>query len=393
MTSVKLTNDGYSYHTPGLKVSLDSKGFNKVLESLYDAAKSSKHTRTYALTSYQSPLRKPYCSTVLSPFGILLYPTDTIKNGWHKYTVKAVVNPRRVLDPKSGYLGIAPPDSDSLERFSDKFTLLMRKYHLPEFLDEWTLTRLDLCVNLQLGKKKSAGELCRLLQKDLLPPKLERVYFFDPDADENAQKKQKGRDRHSLCLANRSYEIVVYDKLFQLKTDGHDESANWAKLRDGILRLELRCLQPYLHKLAVEKNLNSTTEQIKWMAQHSRELILKKATKAFSGGTHYKPDAAKALIEASDYHQETQTQLWRLFKRMRYPFDLEQLEKWMKKQFDLKPRTVNKRLAQLQELGINLVPLRKDFYLNQLPSLPLILELLEDDSTTLKFMTDGSVVY
>lgn len=65
----------------------------------------------------------------------------------------------------------------------------------------------------------------------------------------------------------------------------------------------------------------------------------------------------------------------------------------MKKQFKLKPRTVEDRLRQLQELGINLVPLRADFYLNQLPSLPLILELLGDDSTTVKLKSDGELEY
>ena len=76
-----------------------------------------------------------------------------------------------------------------------------------------------------------------------------------------------------------------------------------------------------------------------------------------------------------------------------YPFDREQLEKGMKKQFSLNPRTVEKRLNQLQDLDINLFPLRKDFYLDQLPSLSLILELLEDDSTTIKLKSNGEIEY
>ena len=59
--------------------------------------------------------------------------------------------------------------------------------------------------------------------------------------------------------------------------------------------------------------------------------------------------------------------------------------------FGLKPRTVAKRLEQLENLGINLVPLRNDFYLKQLPSLPLILELLEDDSTSFKLTSNGEI--
>lgn len=393
MSNIKTTSDGFSFHTSELKSYPDGKRFHKTLKLLYEAAQKSTHScmTTYPLKKYESKTIKPHCSTMLRHHGIVLFLTEIVKNGWHKYTIKAVVNPRRVLEPESGYLGIAPTDEDSLERFQDEFTALMRRYDLPEFLDEWTLTRLDLCVNLQLNKKKSAREFCRLLQKDLLPPKMERVYFYDPRANEEVREKQKQADQHSICLANKSYGFVVYDKLYQTEAESLLDPSDWKKLPDGILRLELRCFKPYLDKLAAKEKLDSTSEQLYWMAQHSRELILKRVCQVFSSGTHYKPEAAKALINQSDFHKDTKKQLWWLFKRMRYPFSLEQLEKGMEKQFELKPRTVVKRLDQLQELGINLIPLRKDFYLEQLPSLPEILELLEDGSSSFKLTSNGEI--
>lgn len=328
---------------------------------------------------------------MLSPHGILLYLTERIKDDWHKYTIKAIVNPRKVLDPGCSYLGIAPTDVESLNRFQDEFTSLMRRYDLPEFLDEWTMTRLDLCVNLQLNKKRSAQEFCRLLQKDLLPPKLERVFFYDPDADKEIQKKQKDADQHSICLENDSYSIVVYDKLYQAEVEGLMESNSWHELPDSILRLELRCFRTYLKKMAKKENLDSTSEQLYWMAQNSRELILKKVHQIFSGGTHYKPDIAKQIINDSKYHETTCEQLQWLINRTRYPFNLRQLEKGMQKKFALNPRSVVKRLEQLENLGINLVPLRNDFYLDQLPSLTKILKLLEDDSTSFKLTSNGKI--
>lgn len=393
MSHIKTTSDGYSFHTLELKTHPDSESFHDTLELLYKAAEKSKDSRytTYPLKKYESETRKPHCSTVLSHHGVLLYLTERIKGDWHKYTIKAIVNPRKVLDPGCGYLGITPTDAESLDRFQDEFPSLMRKYHLPEFLDDWTMTRLDLCVNLQLNKKKSARGFCRLLQKDLLPPKLERVFFFDSDADEELQKKQKDADQHSICLENDSYSIVVYDKLYQAEVEGLTESDSWHELPDSILRLELRCFRTYLKKLAKKENLDSTTEQLYWMAQNSRKLILKKVGQAFSGGTHYKPDIAKQLIDGSGYHETTCTQLQWLINRTRYPFNLRQLERGMQKKFELKPRAVAKRLEQLENLGINLVPLRNDFYLEQLPSLTKILELLEDDSTSFKLTSNGEI--
>ena len=393
MSTIRTTSDGYSFHTLELTAHPDSGSFNTSLELLYKDAKKCKDSRrtTYPLKKYGSEPLRTYCSTMLSQYGILLYLTEKLKKDWHKYTIKAIINPRKAVDPGCSYLGIAPADEESLDRFQDAFTALMRKYHLPEFLDEWKLTRLDLCVNLQLNKKKSAREFCRLLQKDLLPPKMERVLFYDPDADKEVQKKQKDADRHSICLKNDSYSIVVYDKLYQAEAERLIGGEAWSELPDSILRLELRCCHVYLKKLAKKEGLDSTSEQLYWMARNSRELILEKVSQAFSGETHYKPDIARKIIGDSDYQETTRKQLQWLISRTRHPFTLQHLEKGMKEKFDLNPRTVAKRLEQLERLGINLVPLRKDFYLVQLPSLPKILELLEDDSVTFQLTSNGEI--
>lgn len=236
-----------------------------MVDALYRGAKGTDK-RTYLISDYCSKNKKVYFSTVLQKHGIRLYLTAASKDRYAKFTVKAIVNPRLVLDPDSGYLGIMPPDSDSLERFQDEFAVLMWKYGLPGYLDEWALVRDDLCVNLQYNKKKAAREQSRMIHKDLLPPQMERVHFFDPKSSPEEQKEQKEKDRHIL------------------------------KLENG-----------------------------------------------------------------------------------------------MKKKFSVAPRTVAQRLGQLQNLGINPVPLRKDSYLEQQPSLPDILELLEDDTTNIKLQSDGSV--
>lgn len=388
MTSINLNSDGFSFHTTALNIHPDSETFNTVLKKLYSAAENTQDPscRTYPLSLYRNSSIHPHCSTVLSQRGILLYLTELMGYNSHYYTITAKVNPRKVLNPDADYLGIAPTDCNSLKEFSDQFTHLVREYGLPK-LDEWNLNRIDLCVNLELNKKKTAREFCRLLQRDLIPPKLDWVSYFDPDVDEATQKEQRDS---SVCLTNQSYQIVVYDKLLQAKVEGLNVSPNPL---DGVLRFELRCSRTYIDKLLDGEDLESTLDKICWLAQNSRKFILSKAKTAFSLGTHYKPDTAQKIIEASDYQERTRKQLRWLVGRMRYPFNLEQLERRMWKQFHLLPRTVAQRLNQLQKLGINLVPLRQDFYLNQLPSLPLILELLEDDSTTVKLKSNGEIVY
>lgn len=193
MTTIKLTSDGYSYHTLELKFHPSPERYGQVLKYFYDQAKHSSHGRTYPLP-YRSKTLDAHCSTVLCHRGILLYFTLSKDHSGVRATIKAVINPRRLIDPDCDYLGIMPSDEDSFEYFQERFTATMRKYHLPDFLDDWKLTRLDLCVNLLCSKKKSAREQCRLLHKVMLKEEMTRECFLDKSADANTQEEQKKQD-------------------------------------------------------------------------------------------------------------------------------------------------------------------------------------------------------
>ena len=156
MSTIQLTSDGYSIHTMELKLYPEQKEYEKIRNRLYRCATGSHCGTTYPMSRYHTEEHEAHCSTLLSKNGVLLYLTSTklhletvgaagSENRMKaKAVIKAVVNPRKVLDPDSSYLGIMPADADSFERFQDCFTELMRKYGLPEFLDQWKLTRLDL---------------------------------------------------------------------------------------------------------------------------------------------------------------------------------------------------------------------------------------------------------
>ncbi len=385
--SIYLTEDEYSFHTVELKFHLERKHFYRLLDRLYQSDKNNHHhTLTYKISKYQTETVKPYCSTTLSEHGILLYLTESTHNKIHIFTVKAVVNPRKVINSNCSLIRIAPSNKDSLQDFEDKFNALMKPYKI--CLAKATLTRIDLCVNIQLNNKKLAEELFRLLHKNLPPHKLKQIYFYDPFDSEEDQEEQKEIDKHSICIKNNSYQIIVYDKLFQIKTMRLEDSDTWCKLPEGLLRLELRCSRSYIKELLDTEDLKTPLDQIHWLASHSQEIMLKKVSQVFNSGTYYRPNKARKIITDSSFHKKTREQLLWMIERMRYPFTREQLENNLQEQFQLKPRTVEKRLKQLQKLGINPVPLRKDFYLKQMPSLPTMLELLENDPAALSLMLD-----
>ncbi len=351
--SIHLTNDEYSFHTIELKFHPDRQSFYRLLDRLYQSDKNNHHnTLTYKISKYQTEAVKPYCSTTLSEHGILLYLTESTHNRIHIFTVKVVVNPRKVLNSDCDLIEIAPSDKDSLQNFEDKFDSLMHPYKM--HLSDATLTRIDLCVNIQLNNKELAKELYRLLHKNLPPHKLKQIYFYDPLDSKEDQEEQKQIDKHSICLKNDSYQIVVYDKLFQIKTMRLEDSDTWGKLPEGLLRLELRCSRSYIKKLLDTKELKTPLDQIHWLASHSQEIVLKKINQIFNSGTYYRPNKAGKIISGSSFHKKTREQLSWMIERMRYPFTREQLEKNLQEQFHLRPRTVEKRLERYRNSGSTL---------------------------------------
>ena len=369
MSNVSVTSDGFSYHTVELKYHPEKTDYHSLLAKCYKSSEGKSRCgdgTIYALKKYQKDA-ETHCCTLLSGHGILIYFTKSV----HGYTIKAVVNPRRVLDVESDYLGIMKPDQISFGQFQDRFTALMRKYGFPEFLDDWTLSRVDLCVNLVFDKKKSASEVLRLAKKSLFKRPMEMETFSDPDMN-----------RHSLRLKNGSRALTVYDKLFQMEAEGLKRAKG--KKYQGVLRVELQLKHRALKEVCQKTGLWEPSELLQFLGENSQKMILKAVQDVFPDGSHWKPKEAIKRIRSSHYQKHTKEQLIWLVKRLRYAFTENTLIKNAKTEAGLSVRTVNKRLDQLKKLGIHPIPLRSDFYLDRLPSLPDLLSTVDEDGLDLE---------
>ena len=104
MTTIRLTSDGYSFHTMELKTHLSKKDYNRAVVTLYQAARNSKdgRCRTYPLSKYQKQ-NMSHCSTVLSSHGILLYltkglrhPEDCLEPKPHRFSLQEGIRYPRI---------------------------------------------------------------------------------------------------------------------------------------------------------------------------------------------------------------------------------------------------------------------------------------------------------
>lgn len=401
MSKIRLTNDEYGYHTGALKCRLNQQEYDSIVNRLYILAKERKEPAIYPIHRYSGKGRRCHCSTALSQDGILLYFTErqAKKTGEWQFMVKAVVNPRHVLDPESGYLGIMSNREDALEEFADRFTLLMRRVGLPDHLDQWHLDRLDLCVNIQCGQQKTAREYLRLLNKDIYRGRWTRKPYTSPSICPEMEKEQKKKlrrkdrekNKHYIELENKSMSIVVYDKGRQMEWEGL--CGKNERLPRGVLRVELRCGKRYLKQLRKEHHLHSTMEQLEFMRVNSRELMLKQLQRAFPSGRHKKLDVLYATIERSGYHMRVKEQMKWLCCTMQRKKRLEAGKRLLAEAYNLSETEIEYRMKQFKNLLISPIPLTKRFYLSELPSLFEVLEQLEDGSSTFVIDEEGKMRY
>lgn len=362
-----LSSEGYSYHTLELSWNPTNAEFGEIYQYLHDI---SGHRAFYPLKQYGDNCA--FCG-ILTAHGIRIYLTETN----NKNVVKLIVNPRRLIDTNASYLGIMPPDSDAMELFEQTFTDCMRKVRLPEFLEDWTLTRLDLCVNILWNKKKGPHELIRLLRKWPAPA----GYLKDDFDGTDGGKRRRGvKNTHIVKYSNDSLALVVYDKVYQVRKENLALPGEF--IPKGILRVELQCKKPWLKTYRKEKHITDTRELIASLAWDSRELICRHAETLCRGGTHYKLDTMeKELRGEQDIRNKTRKRMLRIAECLRDS----KRAKTALEELDLSKKQLRTCLEHFKQLHIHPVALRDDYPLKKVPSLPDLLQELEEDATELRF--------
>ena len=146
--------------------------------------------------------------------------------------IRMIVNPRKLVYPQSGYLGILPPDEGSIELLEKTFRHLFRKTPFENDMRRYYLTRVDLCTNIRCSNKKVFRELVRLLRKTATPKKYERRFYQHKD-----RKKANKYNKHCIQIACGSQELVIYDKTYQM--DENHLAVAYEGLPASVLRIEV----------------------------------------------------------------------------------------------------------------------------------------------------------
>ena len=356
--SFQLEPDGFSIHTLEIVKKLSNKEYKRIRDSIYQKCPKGE---MYSDRGWQGEGERYRCKWFWRE-GLRINLEKNVHKQVSTCYLRIAVNPRKLIDPSSSYLGILPPDEESIRTMNEKFTMLLKDSGLPCALNAYQLSRVDLCVNIRCDTSKLFKELLRVMRKLPTPPKYERCYYKGSD-----RKAANRYNKHHITFKHESRELVVYDKTYQIVENGLQLDVE--KLPKGILRFEIHELRERVSK--IEKKLGTTDIEslLMYYIKESEKYITRCFRRAFPDDRFMQPDALNELIcrEADTGLLEGMMRLAMLMTRIK---SLEKGEEKLRKEgYDAEAV-----LAQFRKLGVSPIPLRKKFCAKTMPGPSTLLQ-------------------
>ena len=351
-------SEGFSIHTFEISRSLTEWEYRKIKGFLYDEIKSTY--KEVALSDYKCHVCTGYHKQGIHKIRMIHLGGESFCD---RYRMEMIVNPRKLLDPKASYLGIFEPSEENVKKLTKNFRKLFKGTLIPDELDAYKVSRIDLCVNIHCDTGKIFHELVRVLRKLPTPRKYQRVY-----KKHGGKKENSLYNRHYIKFHCGTHGLVIYDKTYQMGKNNLNVS--YEKLPKGVLRIEMCCLRPYLKKIEKKQELEKGGEVLWYMTQNSEQLLIKTVCACFPHWKYYQKSELEERIKNSRCPEDQKAWMLRLVEQMRRKQTFESAFQSMGLT-DKEGRTL---LERFERLGISPVPLREKFCANVLLDLGELLQ-------------------
>lgn len=359
---IVLEPDGFSIHTIELSLKLSHSEWNQCKQSLYDEQNRTSKSVIYP----DSQCKGHHICTKYADAGIRVRLEKVAGNKEHpKHFVRMIVNPRKLIYPQSGYLGILPPEENSIELLEKTFRHLFRKSPFEKDIHRYYLTRVDLCTNIHCDNRRVFRELVRLLRKTATPKKYERKFYQHKD-----RKKANQYNKHYIRIACDLQELVIYDKTYQMNEN--DLVVAYDKLPAGVLRIEVHYGRDKLRSIERKSGLDDPLDLLWLLMQESKPRICKLVQKCYPEIEYRSYEACLEAIERSRFSEQTQSNMRTLVTQMQRKQTIDAALRWMEKH----GLQTDGLLTKFEKLGISPIPLRQGYAAERMPSLPEILQTI-----------------
>lgn len=165
------TKQFYSFHTATLSALLTSHDYHSIVDILYSESRNNPKTTIYK--GYPAPADTGHRFQVTDEWGFNIIELKKCQHHdrrtdklYTRYQMKIKINPRAMFHRKVyPYLYIA--SLDDIKAAIKRLKEFLNVTHLTPFVtfERFKVTRLDLCVNIDLGANSLSEEYMRILRK------------------------------------------------------------------------------------------------------------------------------------------------------------------------------------------------------------------------------------
>lgn len=277
MQEYEITKDGFGIHTFELKISyMEKKEMDDIMERVSDESSNriyeGKHHSLCVHTKYP-------CLRVF------------LNQKKHKRYIRVIVTANKVLYPQANYLSILN-ENDDIALLGKKLNGMLTDIFGEEYgLERFNLSRIDCCVNVMLSKDFSAERYVKLISRSMLCTR-DKIEKFD----ENADEKNKARNKHSFRVKTDFGSFTAYDKYFQLE----DINVDFEAVSDALLRLELEYDRRHINSIMQNNNMHSNVEALAFYLKNSRNNFEKFISSRFHKGRYCTVKKMRETVENSE---------------------------------------------------------------------------------------------
>lgn len=365
----ELEADGFSIHTFEISRKLTKSEWNYCKGKLYDQNKISPK-----ICIYQES-KGVHRVSQYEQYGLRI----TLEHAHDQedsrgYYVRMVVNPRKVIDPDASYIGIFPPEKSSITELQAAFHALLKSSAFNDQLDDYYLSRVDLCVNIRCDHEKIFREVVRVLRKLPTPPKYKRVSRKEKD-----KKKANKYNKHYIKFQCGTHSLVIYDKTYQVTEQGLQ--VDYEDLPEGVLRFEVQYQRSVLRGLEKKLGTDNPSELLWYLMQKSEKRICKHFEQCFADVQFCQIEEIEKRITGSKYEDEAKQTMLELTHRMQRKQSVDQvLEEIRSEGF-----FVEDLLRKVHKQGFSPIPLWKNFCAQQIPGPVSLLRMISEGEVAISY--------
>lgn len=336
----KLAPEGFSFHTFELQKSITYEEYRSISDLIY------KHAVGDRKKAF--PEGNIIVCLIWAHRGIRVFLHENNTTPPH---LRLIINPRNVID---GYnpICIFQYNQENIETVKSYIDYVLSSLNCKHKFDDMTLSRIDLCVNVDFQDIASREEYMRLFSKCYITNLYERSNF-----DKHVEN-YKEKNKHSFRAENGRVKITIYDKIFQLKQEKKlDSSCN---MKPTILRFEVSISRPVIIKYGrkyLDNDTISNLHLLQIFSEHCKEIMKGYIFDFFPHGIYLKYNILKDFIRSVDTTNKIKDRMIYLMQKASGCNDLNKATDKLRDEFNLDWWKTQYILSIFEQNGVNPVAL------------------------------------